>query len=274
MRSASRAQGFTLVELLVVISIIVVLMAILFPAFQSAREKARQTRCISNMHQIDIALKSYLQDYHRFPTPPYYDATAQKYFGGVDDLYPDYIQSHETFVCPADRKVDGVEQAAKANGYSSYNGIAEDPQSDKWDFVLLADGSPSGGDYTKAMRRLYNWGGYTADGYDDAVCAVAAPHRGTSEAWALGHDDAKKGAALPIWLKSQNMGWKSYPRLSNRRAPDNTIVLHCASHRDFYKAGDEIDPVVRLGGDATTVKLSDMAGVDGAGFTSWQTQVH
>jgi prepilin-type N-terminal cleavage/methylation domain-containing protein/prepilin-type processing-associated H-X9-DG protein len=55
--------GFTLIELLVVIAIIAILAAILFPVFAQAREKARQTACLSNATQIGRALMMYVQDY-------------------------------------------------------------------------------------------------------------------------------------------------------------------------------------------------------------------
>lgn len=59
----AKKSGFTLIELLVVIAIIAILAAILFPVFARAREKARQTLCLSNIKQTGLAFLMYTSDY-------------------------------------------------------------------------------------------------------------------------------------------------------------------------------------------------------------------
>jgi prepilin-type N-terminal cleavage/methylation domain-containing protein/prepilin-type processing-associated H-X9-DG protein len=69
MKNIRRLQGFTLIELLVVIAIIAILAAILFPVFARAREKARQTTCLSNQRQLAASFAIYVQD-HEEVFPP------------------------------------------------------------------------------------------------------------------------------------------------------------------------------------------------------------
>jgi prepilin-type N-terminal cleavage/methylation domain-containing protein/prepilin-type processing-associated H-X9-DG protein len=62
-----RNGGFSLVELLVVIAIIGILLALLLPAVQAAREAGRRTQCLNNLKQIGIGLQNYHNSYKRFP---------------------------------------------------------------------------------------------------------------------------------------------------------------------------------------------------------------
>jgi len=82
MRSTNR-RGFTLIELLVVIAIIAILAAILFPVFARAREKARQTSCLSNEKQIGLSWIMYADDYDEtvVDSDPLYYADPQP--GGI-----------------------------------------------------------------------------------------------------------------------------------------------------------------------------------------------
>jgi prepilin-type N-terminal cleavage/methylation domain-containing protein/prepilin-type processing-associated H-X9-DG protein len=99
-------QAFTLIELLVVIAIIALLAAILFPVFAQAREKVRQTSCLSNMRQIGLSLRMYIQDYdetfpifYAYHTQPPADEIGHQ---GVEVLLLPYTKNKEIFRCPND----------------------------------------------------------------------------------------------------------------------------------------------------------------------------
>lgn len=93
------AAGFTLIELLVVIAILAILAAILFPVFAQAREKARQTTCLSNLRQIGQATHMYLQDWdERFPDAA---AVVLKYQPWLEQLRP-YLGTKDLVRCPSD----------------------------------------------------------------------------------------------------------------------------------------------------------------------------
>ncbi|HEY3330715.1 MAG TPA: DUF1559 domain-containing protein [Capsulimonadaceae bacterium] len=99
-------KAFTLIELLVVIAIIAILAAVLFPVFATAREKARQTTCSSNLKQIGIAFHQYTQDYDEVtPYTPYTNSgTSTPCTWGIPTGYvlAPYLKSGGVWRCPSD----------------------------------------------------------------------------------------------------------------------------------------------------------------------------
>jgi len=104
-------RGFTLIELLVVIAIIAILAAILFPVFAKAREKARQTTCLSNVKETMLAALMYAQDYDEMfnriansGQVGYTLPNGSNYTGGYmlwhTMLFP-YTKNYQIWSCPS-----------------------------------------------------------------------------------------------------------------------------------------------------------------------------
>lgn len=97
----TKKRGFTLIELLIVIAIIALLAAILFPAFNKARESARRASCLSNLKQIGLGMTQYVQDYDG-----YQPATEVNGVSWPVLLIP-YTKSGQIFYCPSARRGQG-----------------------------------------------------------------------------------------------------------------------------------------------------------------------
>lgn len=129
-RAQEPQKAFTLIELLVVIAIIAILAAILFPVFATAREKARQASCGSNLRQLGLAALMYVQDYDEtYPLYQYADCqgfTCYQYWFGLRAgttwdkskglLYP-YMKNGQIQRCPS---WAGKAKFGDGNGYG-YN---------------------------------------------------------------------------------------------------------------------------------------------------------
>jgi prepilin-type N-terminal cleavage/methylation domain-containing protein/prepilin-type processing-associated H-X9-DG protein len=92
------ARGFTLIELLIVIAILTVLAAILFPVLAQAKERARRASCLSNGRQLGLAFLQYAQDFDEF-----YPLTvhAGDGFSWTQTIDP-YLRNKQVFRCPGD----------------------------------------------------------------------------------------------------------------------------------------------------------------------------
>lgn len=112
----TKTDGFTLIELLIVIALIATLAAMLFPVFAAAREKARQTVCLSNLRQIGLALAMYAQDYdglYAYGADPLEKHSPYRYNNPEDEvkvktmpllhqILAPYTKTPEIWRCPSD----------------------------------------------------------------------------------------------------------------------------------------------------------------------------
>lgn len=116
-------KAFTLIELLVVIAIIAILAAILFPVFAKAREKARQAACLSNLHQIGLAVMQYNQDYDELEPCVFtitHTMNPRTELSWANSIYP-YVKSKGVFVCPSNPNTE------IGNAYAAWTNTTNPP---------------------------------------------------------------------------------------------------------------------------------------------------
>lgn len=119
LRPAARHMGFTLLELLITITIIAVLALLVFTVASRFRDHARSVTCSNNLRQIGVAFAGHQSDYNRFPGRetgmswdralfPYLGYGGNKSLAGTAALtrsaWPELLAVAEIFACPSDRK--------------------------------------------------------------------------------------------------------------------------------------------------------------------------
>ncbi len=123
-RGASAAKGFTLVELLVVIAIIGILIALLLPAVQAAREAARRMACSNNMRQLALAMHNHESSFRKFPPSILMDGRSYRWcaqaralpFLEETTVYDGIDFSQDYHLVGLDGTVHASEDAAKDAG--------------------------------------------------------------------------------------------------------------------------------------------------------------
>jgi len=134
-RVISKRYAFTLIELLVVIAIIAILAAILFPVFAQAREKARQTACLSNEKQIGLALIAYSQDFDEQMVRGWYGpggfGSSNNYdkYKWMDAIEP-FVKNAALFTCPDSPVGVGADARGKYIPYKQLGTNGTDSRTD------------------------------------------------------------------------------------------------------------------------------------------------
>jgi prepilin-type N-terminal cleavage/methylation domain-containing protein/prepilin-type processing-associated H-X9-DG protein len=240
-RDRHRSTGFTLIELLVVIAIIGVLIALLLPAVQAAREAARRSQCLNNMMQLGIALQNYETAHEVFP-PGVVDPPGP---GPVPSVAKGYHYSWLTQILPY------IEQK-NVQRHLNYNVGVYDPANDTARLVTIQTLlCPSDG-WASSRSGQPAPSSYAACHHDVEAPIAANNHGVFFLNSAIRHEDISDGSANTIFLgekkldrSSPGLGWASGTRstLRNTGTPPNSTFLAAL-------AGDDGDNEVLLGPDA------------------------
>jgi len=202
-------NGFTLIELLVVIAIIAILAAILFPVFAQAREKARQSTCLSNCKQLGLAIQQYMSDYDQMLPM---DQKANWAGNWKQDIQP-YVKNLQIFCCPSAKSRLTNSMLWNGAGTYGYNACYLSPYKDNivwWvpvsetainnpsETVMITEScwiGTSAWDYSTQVYSPVNWKYGWINAYD---CPAFNHLDGANITWVDGH--AK-------WMKKGSEFW-------------------------------------------------------------------
>ena len=121
----ARADGFTLMELMVVLALVAILASLAYPAYERVIQSGRATGCVSNLRQLSVGLGAYLADNNNtMPTLNTARASTSVNVPVIDNTLSRYITTPSVFACPAD--VNGF---AQSTGTSYFWNVAINGQS-------------------------------------------------------------------------------------------------------------------------------------------------
>jgi prepilin-type N-terminal cleavage/methylation domain-containing protein/prepilin-type processing-associated H-X9-DG protein len=125
-RNSYFSRAFTLIEVIVVLAIIVIMMAMVYPAFTTISERAKATKDMSNLRQIGILMQTYLNDNDQIlPATTTWPGT-----NATPGLYPKYIAARKVFQSPFDKRpsletdLAPVSYSINTNMYAAAPGIS------------------------------------------------------------------------------------------------------------------------------------------------------
>lgn len=101
-----KSRGFTLMEMMIAVAIVLVLAGVTYPIASNSIAKSRQLSCLANLRSIGVAMESYLQDHNRrMPVLESARPSKQSDIPVLETAFASYLPDPEAFHCPADHKV-------------------------------------------------------------------------------------------------------------------------------------------------------------------------
>lgn len=195
-----RRHGFTLIELLVVIAIIAILAAILFPVFAKAREKARQSSCLSNVKQLCLGAMQYAQDYDEmFPQNIWTAAADNNHTMNIWSQMAPYVKNTQIWLCPSRKTHDPGYWMNYVMGGAVAMGAIQNPAST----VLICEGSNWLDGYWHDQWNVANWrsGPNSSHAEDGRLQTITMHNDGLNFGYVDGHCK---------WSKPSGITWSQF----------------------------------------------------------------
>jgi len=261
MRVKSRNSGFSLVELLTVIAIIAILAAIIFPVMTSVKNKANENACITNLHQISVAVSMFKTDNRRYPdvlgaevyndngelwlanggNPKIFESCKDKY------LFPEYVKgSIKVFHCPSSPVTNSADSAIYLRVHGDDATEVAVFAYDSYDCMVMGSGQAEGNikifqeDRDAFPHYRTSW--------------VPASKVGDGIAWIAG---SGINAYPPGIADTSAIQQEDYERqLRFRNPPGDTVVTWCGYHEGVNFGGRA--PVVFLDGHVDNLPAKEV----------------